>query len=63
MPDTLFDHLCGITAVILFIWSAVLVWASWQIGCMFRSLANERRELRRWKRLSRIYEKQREPWN
>jgi hypothetical protein len=63
MTDTLFDHLCGITAVILFIWSAVLVWASWQIGCMFRSLANERRELRRWKRLSRIYEKQREPWN
>ena len=63
MTDTLFDHLCGITAVILCVRSAVLVWASWQIGCMFRSLANERRELRRWKRLSRIYEKQREPWN
>ena len=62
MTDTFFDHFCGITAVILCVWSAVLVWAAWQIGCMFRSLANERRELRRWKRLADVAKAQRAPW-
>jgi hypothetical protein len=63
MTDSLFDHLCGITAVILCLWSAVLVWASWQIGRALRILVNERRELRRWRRLARLHEQQRRPWN
>ena len=62
MTDTLFDHLCGIATVILCVWSAALVWASWQIGCIIRKLAEERRELRRWKRLQVIYDKQRQGW-
>jgi hypothetical protein len=62
MTESLFDHVCGVTAVILFIWSAALVWASWQIGCIIRGLAEERRELRRWKRLQSIYDKQRQGW-
>ena len=63
MTDSLFDHLCGIIAVILFVWSAALVWASWQVGHLLRILSEERRELRRWKRLQGIYDKQREPWS
>ena len=62
MPDTLFDHLCGIATVILCVWSAALVWATWQIGCMARSIINERRELRRWKRLHALHEQQRRGW-
>jgi len=58
----IFDHLTGIVAVILFIWSTALVWATWQIRCMLRTLAEERKELRRWKRLQGIYDKQREGW-
>jgi len=56
------EHIFGIVSLILFVWSGVLVWATWQIGCMVRSLAEERRELRRWKRLAAIYERQRQPW-
>ena len=62
MTDILFEHLAGITALILFIWSAVLVWASWQIGVMVRSIANERRELCRWKRLASLATRQRQTW-
>jgi len=62
MTDTLFDHACGALAVILFIWSAVLLWASWQVGVMLRTLAEERRELRRWRRLQGIFDSQRSKW-
>jgi len=62
MTGSLFDHLCGLVAVILFIWSAALVWASLQVAHMLRVLAEERRELRRWKRLQGIYDKQRQGW-
>jgi len=62
MIDSIFDHLCGTLAVILFIWTIVLLWASWQIRCMLRVLVEERRELRRWKRLQGIYDKQRQGW-
>ena len=63
MTDSIFDHLAGVTAVILFLWSAALLWATWQVRRALARLANERRELHRWRRLSRIYAKQREPWN
>ena len=56
------DHLAGTVALILFVWSLALVWATWQIRCMLRTLAEERRELRRWKRLQGIYDKQRQAW-
>lgn len=62
MTDSIFDHACGTLAVILFIWSGVLLWASWQIRCMLHILAQERRELRRWKRLQGIYDSQRAKW-
>jgi len=48
--------------VILSVWSAVLLWASWQIGVMLRTLALERQELRRWLRLKNIYDGQRSRW-
>lgn len=56
-------HLAGIAAVILFVWSAVLLWASWQLGRIARLLAEERRELRRWKRLSELRDTQQREWN
>jgi len=62
MTDSIFDHICGTVAVILFVWSGTLVWASWQISRMLRILAEERKELRRWKRLQGIYDKQRQGW-
>jgi len=62
MTDNLFDHACGTLGVILFIWSAVLLWASWQIRSMLRILAEERRELRRWRRLQGIFDSQRAKW-
>jgi hypothetical protein len=52
----------GIAAVILFIWSAVLAWASWQVGHLFRLLVEERRELRRWKRLHALAQRQNVQW-
>ena len=55
-------HLAGIVAVIFFIWSAVLVWASWQVGRLLRLLAEERRELRRWKRLHALAKAQNVQW-
>jgi len=62
MTDPLFDHVCGTLVVILFIWSGVLLWASWQIRSMLRTLSEERKELRRWKRLQGIFDSQRAKW-
>jgi hypothetical protein len=56
------EHLAGITAVILCVWSAALIWASWRIGRMTRALARERREVRRWVRLKSVYDSQRSKW-
>jgi len=47
-----------VATFVLFIWSAVLVWGSWQIHVMARQLLKERRELRRWERLKGIWEEQ-----
>jgi hypothetical protein len=55
-------HLADIVALALFIWSTVLMWASWQIGRAIRQLARERRELRRWMRLKSVYDSQRSKW-
>jgi len=57
------EHLAGITTLILFLWSCVLVWASWQLGRMARSLIEERRELRRWQRLSMLRDIQQRKWD
>jgi hypothetical protein len=62
MSYSVFEHLSGIVAVILFIWSAVLVWASWQLGRVMRSLAQERRQLRKWKRWLELSQIQQSKW-
>lgn len=62
MTGDIFDHLAGITSVILFIWSAVLLWASIKIRRIIRALAEERRELRRWKRMQNLRERQNQKW-
>jgi hypothetical protein len=56
------DHLSGIAAVILFAWTLVLLWATWQLGYLFRRLAEERRELRRWRRLHALAKAQNVGW-
>jgi hypothetical protein len=56
------DHLSGIVAVILFAWTLVLLWASWQVSYLFRRLAEERRELRRWRRLHALAKAQNVGW-
>jgi len=62
MTDTFFDHIGGVLAVILFIWSGVLLWGTLEVARMIRELGEERRELRRWKRLQGIYDSQRSKW-
>lgn len=57
------EHLAGVVAVILLIWSAALLWASWQIAHMTRQLARERREIKRWIRLKTVYDSQRSKWH
>jgi len=47
---------------LLLIWTGALTVATWYIGCMFRSLVEERRELRRWKRWQEIFDQQRSRW-
>jgi hypothetical protein len=61
-PMSALEHLAGIVALILFLWSAVLLWASWQVGHLFRLLAEERQELRRWKRLHALARRQNVQW-
>jgi hypothetical protein len=48
--------------VILFIWSAVLVWASRAIHKAARELDRERESLLRWSRLRRVAEQQHYKW-
>lgn len=48
---------------ILAVWTIVLLWGSWQLSCVAHSLVEERRELRRWKRLSAVRDKQQREWN
>ena len=62
MSEAIFEHLSGVISLILFVWSGVLIWASWQIGVMARALDKERRELRRWKRLELLRDRQRKDW-
>jgi hypothetical protein len=58
-----FGQLGGLCALILFVWSAVNIWASWSLSRIMRSLTEERRELRRWKRLSILRDRQQRDWN
>lgn len=48
--------------VILFIWSAVLVWASRALHRAARELDTEREALSRWTRIRRIAERQNVKW-
>jgi hypothetical protein len=56
------EEFLGITAVILFAWSGVLVWTSWQLHKLARELDQEREELRRWKRLHALNQRQNTKW-
>jgi len=55
LPRLLFDP----AALILIIWSMALVVWSWRLGAAAREVAAQRREMRRWQRLSALHERQR----
>jgi hypothetical protein len=57
-----FDELQGIAAVILFIWSVALVWASWQLHRVAKALDAQERELRRSERLHTLAQRQNVQW-
>ena len=59
---TALEHLAGIVALILFLWSAVLLWATWRLCLIMKELDAERQELRRWKRLHALARAQNVPW-
>jgi hypothetical protein len=57
-----FDDMAGIVAVILFAWSAVLLWATWQLQRLAKDLDAERQAVRRWKRLHALARAQNVQW-
>ena len=57
-----FDDMIGIAAVILFIWSVALVWATWQLQRLAKELDTERQAVRRWKRLHALARAQNVQW-
>ena len=52
----------GIAAVILFIWTLVLFWATWQLQRLAKELDTERQAMRRWKRLHALARAQNVRW-
>jgi CHASE3 domain sensor protein len=56
------EHLAGIVAVILFVWSVVLLWATWQLIRLARELDAERQAMRRWRRLHALAQRQNVGW-
>ncbi len=56
------EHLAGITALILFIWSVVLLWATLRLGRLAKELDAERRAVRRWQRLHALAKAQNVQW-
>jgi cytochrome oxidase assembly protein ShyY1 len=56
------EHLAGIVALILFAWSAALVWATWQLQRLAKKLDAERQAVRRWKRLHALAQRQNVQW-
>jgi hypothetical protein len=56
------EHLAGIAALILLLWSAVLLWATWQIRGVAKELDAERQALRRWQRLHVLAQRQNVQW-
>jgi hypothetical protein len=56
------EHLAGIAALILFLWSAVLLWATWRLRRLARELDTERQAVRRWKRLHALAQRQNVQW-
>jgi hypothetical protein len=51
-----------LTALILFIWSAVLVWASCQLYRATRKLDRARETLERWTRMRKLFDEQNSKW-
>jgi hypothetical protein len=53
------EYCVQIVTAIFFIWSIVLLWASWRL---WECAKEERRSIERWKRLRRVAESQRSRW-
>jgi CHASE3 domain sensor protein len=56
------EHLAGITALILLLWSAVLLWATWRLHRLAREVEAQRQALRRWQRLHALAQRQNVQW-
>jgi hypothetical protein len=56
------EHLAGIVALILFLWSAVLLWATWRLCLIMKELDTERQAMRRWMRLHALARAQNVQW-
>jgi hypothetical protein len=56
------EHLAGIAALILFAWSAILLWATWRLCLVMKELDAERTALRRWQRLHALAQRQNVQW-
>jgi cytochrome oxidase assembly protein ShyY1 len=61
-PMSAIEHLAGIVALILFAWSTVLLWATWQLQRLAKELDAERQAVRRWKRLHTLAQRQNVQW-
>jgi len=49
--------------VILAIWTLVLIWQSVRLWYLARDLDAQRWEIKRWKRLSALREREKDKWN
>ena len=56
------DEFVGAAAVVLFIWTLVLFWATWQLQRLAKELDTERQAVRRWKRLHALAKAQNIQW-
>ena len=56
------DDFVGAAAAILFSWTMVLFWATWQLQRLAKELDTERQAMRRWKRLHALAQRQNVQW-
>jgi hypothetical protein len=56
------EHLTEIAALILLLWSAVLLWATWRLHRLARAVEAQRQAVRRWQRLEHLAKGQNVQW-